>query len=190
MTLQHKDLFKVKQFYWEHHRMPSYGELAKVLGFKSKFSAVYLANKWVEAGVISKDHTGKLSPGKLFMPIRVLGTVQAGFPTPAEEENLDTISLDDWLIGNKEASFMLKVNGDSMIDAGIHEGDSVILERGKQPKNGDIVVAEVDHDWTLKYYDKKNGKVTLIPANKKYKVIIPKEELKIAGVVNAVIRKY
>ncbi len=190
MALQAKQLFKVKQFYWENKRMPSYSELAKVLGFRSKFAAQYVVNRWVEAGVIGRDYTGKLTPGRLFLPIRLLGTVEAGFPSPAEEENVDTISLDEWLIKNKEASFMLKVSGESMIEAGIYPGDMVILERGKQPKNGDVVVAEVDHEWTIKHYQKKGSHVVLMPANKKFKPIVPKEELKIAGVVTAVIRKY
>lgn len=187
---QAKHLFKVKQFYWENHRMPSHGEMAELLGFKSKSGTQYFVNKWVESGIIRRDATGKLTPGRLFLPIRVLGTVEAGFPSPAEEENIDTISLDEWLIKNKEASFMLKVSGESMIEAGICPGDMVILERGKQPKNGDVVVAEVDHDWTIKHYQKKGNNVVLMPANKKFKPIVPKEELKVAGVVTAVIRKY
>ena len=93
--------------------MPSYGELAELLGFRSKYAAQYVVNKWVEAGVVRRDEAGKITPGRLFMPIKLLGTVQAGFPSPAEEENVDTISLDEWLIHNKEASFMLKVTGDS-----------------------------------------------------------------------------
>ena len=183
-------IFKVKHFYWENHRMPSYGELVNLLGFKSKGSAQYVVDTWVKHGIIGRDSTGRLSPGKLFYPIRLLGTVQAGFPTSAEEENLDTISLDDWLIKNKEASFMLKVSGDSMIEAGINPDDRVILERGKQPKTGDIVVAEVDHEWTLKYFTKTGNQVVLKPANKNYPNIVAKEELKVAGVVTAVVRKY
>lgn len=183
-------LFKLKEFYWANHRMPSYGELAQVLNFKSKYAAQYVVNKWVAGGVIGRDAAGKLTPGRLFLPIRLLGTVQAGFPSPAEEENVDTISLDEWLIHNREASFMLKVTGESMIEAGICPGDMVILERGKQPKTGDVVVAEVDHEWTLKFYEKRGGTVVLKPANKKFKPIIPREELKVAGVVTAVIRKY
>jgi len=170
--------------------MPSYGELAKLLNFKSKYAALYVVDKWVAEGIVRRDEAGKLTPGRLFLPLRVLGRVQAGFPSPAEEENVDTISLDEWLIANREASFMLKVDGDSMIEAGICPGDMVILERGKQPKNGDVVVAEVDHEWTIKYYQKKGGRVVLMPANKKFKPIVPKEELKVAGVVTAVIRKY
>lgn len=170
--------------------MPSYGEMAEVLGFRSKNAAVELAERWVNNGIVGRDEKGRLRPGRLFMPLRVLGTVQAGFPTPAEQENAETISLDDWLIKNKEASFMLKVSGDSMIDAGIQPDDRVIVERGASPKQGDIVVAEVDHEWTLKYFDKHGGRVTLKPANKNYPVIVPKDELKVAGVVTAVVRKY
>jgi len=168
MAPEPKYLFKVKRFYWDNHRMPSYGELADLLGFKSKYAAQYVVNKWLEAGIVRRDEVGKLSPGRLFLPLKLLGTVQAGFPSPAEEENVDTISLDEWLVANKESSFMLKVTGDSMIDAAIQEGDMVILERGRQPKTGDIVVAEVDQEWTLKYFEKRGGQVTLRPANKKY----------------------
>ncbi|MFZ5390876.1 MAG: LexA family protein, partial [Patescibacteria group bacterium] len=79
---------------------------------------------------------------------------------------------------------------DSMIEAGIQPDDQVIVERGRTPKNGDIVVAEVDNEWTLKYFDKQNGQTKLLPANKNYQPIIPRQELKIGGVVTAVVRKY
>jgi repressor LexA len=102
----------------------------------------------------------------------------------------DIISIDDWLIKDKESSFMLKVSGDSMIDAGIHEGDVVILARGKTPRNGEIVVAEVDREWTIKFYEKRGASVVLSPANIRYQPIIPQEEVRIAGVVIAVIRRY
>jgi len=170
--------------------MPSYGELAVLLKFKSKNAALYLVRKWTEAGLIERGPGGRLVPGRAFRALKVLGTVAAGWPSPAEEENIDTLSLDEWLIGNKEASYMLKVSGDSMIDAGIHPGDMVILERGRSPKSGDIVVAEIDREWTMKYFERSGGQVMLRPANKAYKTIKPTEELKIAGVVTAVIRKY
>lgn len=183
-------ILKLRAFYDTHKRMPSYSELAQILGYKSKNAAQYVVEKWLEKGIVGKDRTGKLIPGRAFHPLKVLGTVAAGWPSPAEEEMVDTISLDEWLIENKEASFLLKVSGDSMIDAGIHEGDVVILERGKNPKNGDVVVAEVDHEWTIKFYEKKGAIVALVPANERYERIIPQEELRIAGVVTAVIRKY
>ena len=85
---------------------------------------------------------------------------------------------------------MLEVKGDSMIDAGIQEGDLVIAERGREPKPGNIVIAEVDGGWTMKYYRKKGSEVYLEPANKNYPLIYPKENMKIAAVVKGVIRKY
>ncbi len=85
---------------------------------------------------------------------------------------------------------MLKVSGDSMSDAGILPGDMVIVDKGQDPKNSDIVIAEVDGQWTMKYLKKRGDSITLMPANPKYKPIRPKNELKIAGVVTAVVRKY
>ncbi len=185
-------LEKLKNFYFENKRMPSYGELMTLIGAKSKNAVTYWARKWLEAGIIQRDSAGKLLPGKLFYPVKVLGTIQAGFPSPAEEENVETISLDDWLIENKESSFMLKVTGDSMIEAGIMPGDMVIINRGKQPKSGDIVIAEVDGKWTIKFFMRAGtGQPAILkPANKKFKPIFAKDELRVAGVVTSVVRKY
>jgi SOS-response transcriptional repressor LexA len=66
----------------------------------------------------------------------------------------------------------------------------VIVDKGQTPKSGDIVIAEVDGQWTMKYLRKRSGSVMLLPANPKYKPIKPKNELKVAGVVTAVVRKY
>jgi SOS-response transcriptional repressor LexA len=77
-----------------------------------------------------------------------------------------------------------------MIDAGIQEGDLVIVERRGQPKIGDIVIAEVDGGWTMKYFRKKGNQIYLEPANKNYKNIYPTEDLKVAAIVKGVIRKY
>ena len=77
-----------------------------------------------------------------------------------------------------------------MIEAGIHEGDLVLVDRLQKVKIDDIVVANVDGEWTLKYYQKHAGQIVLVPANKNYKPIYPKQSLEIAGVVISVIRKY
>jgi len=122
--------------------------------------------------------------------IPVLGSVEAGFPGPAEEDLSDMLSLDDFLIDNKEASYMLQVKGDSMIDAGIHEGDLVIVERGGEARSGDIVIAEVDGGWTMKYLRVKNGQQFLEPANRRYPPLYPENDLKVAAIVRAVVRKY
>jgi SOS regulatory protein LexA len=169
--------------------MPSYAEMMKLLGYKSKSAVNYFVNKLIEEGMVGKDRTGKLIP-KNFESLKVLGLVEAGFPVSASEELMDTMSLDEFLVQNKEATYILTVKGDSMIDAGIMPGDMVIVERGKPAKEGEIVVAEVDGEFTLKFYKKKGNKPYLEAANKKYKPIYPKQELKIEAVVRALIRKY
>ena len=84
---------------------------------------------------------------------------------------------------------MLKVEGDSMIEAGILPGDTVLVERGRVPRNGDIVIACVDGAWTMKYFFKDRAGVRLEPANKAYAAIRPKQKLVVEGVVGSVIRK-
>lgn len=180
----------IANFYKKQRRLPSYREMLKLTGFKSTNTVYKLVNKLVESGFLARDNNNKIIPGRRFMGLKMLGTVAAGWPSPAEEELADTISFDEWLIKNREATYLLKVSGDSMIDAGIMPGDVLLVERGRTPKNNDVVVAEVDDEWTLKYYQKRGSQLVLVPANKKYQTIVPKHELKIAAVVIAVVRKY
>ena len=180
----------ISAFYHEKGRMPSFSEIGEMFRLSSKSSVHKVVGKLEAIGVVSKDRKGRLIPGSIKSPLRMLGTVEAGFPSPAEEELADTISLDDLLIQNREATFLLKVSGDSMSGAGILPGDMVIVDKGQTPKSGDIVIAEVDGAWTMKYLRKRGESVTLLPANSKYQPIKPKNELKIAGVVTAVVRKY
>lgn len=119
-----------------------------------------------------------------------LGVIEGGFPSPADEELNDTMSLDDFLIQNKEATYIITVKGSSMKDAGIIEGDMVLVERGAQAKDGDIVIAEIDGKWTIKYFKKKGNTIWLESANNDPNKIYPKETLTVGAVVKAVIRKY
>ena len=179
----------ITYFYDKHKRMPSMSEIAEMTGYKSKSAVSYAIDGLIKRGFVKKDSKGNLIPVKLD-PVRVLGLVEAGFPSPAEEELSDTMSLDEYLIENREATFMLKIKGDSMVDAGIHDGDMVLVERGGKYGEGDIVVADVDGEWTVKYLRKKKGKVFLEPANQDYEPIYPRNSLTVAAVVKAVIRKY
>ena len=180
----------LKKFYGSFKRMPSFSELGNLAGYKSKNAVSKLVDKLTDEGFIFKDKKGKIVPGENWQGIKMLGLVEAGFPSPADEDSSDVISLDDFLIENRESSFILKVKGDSMIDAGIHNGDLVIADRGKDPKVGDIVIADVDGGWTMKYLRKKSGSLYLEPANKNYKDIFPEGELSIGAVVRAVVRRY
>ncbi len=189
-TRQHTYRDKIISFYERTRRMPGYQEIMDMTGFRSKNAVYKLIERLVESGVLEKDTKGHLSPGRALRGTRLLGLVEAGFPSPAEEELLDVMDFDEYLTPNKEASYILKVKGDSMIDAGIHPGDMVIVERKATYKVGQIVVAAVDGQYTLKYLRKDAGKYFLEPANKKYPRMYPKEDLKIEAVVTAVVRKY
>jgi len=181
---------KIIRFYKDKKRMPVYTEIMKLVGFKSKNAVYKLVNKLIEANVLDKDSKGRLIPKNIAGEVPLLGLVEAGFPALAEEEHLDTLNLDDYLVENKESTYLLEVKGDSMVDEGIKEGDLVIAERKGEPKDGDIVIAELDHGWTMKYFRKRNGKVYLEAANRNYKPMYPKEDLKVAAIVKGVIRKY
>lgn len=180
---------KIISFYERQKRMPTYTEIMKVLGFRSKNSVYKLINKLIDIGIFDKDSTGRLVPKNLFQEVKKLGIVEAGIPTIADE-NIDMLNLDAYLIKDRNLSYILEVKGDSMIDEGIKEGDLVIVEKTNITKDGDIVIAEVDGGWTMKYFRKKGNRVYLEPANKKYKPIYPENDMKISAVVKGVIRKY
>lgn len=181
---------KIFSFYERQKRMPSYTEIMNLLNFKSKNSVYKLINKLIDAGLISKDDSGKLIPINLFQEVNLLGLVEAGIPTVADQEKLDTLNIDNYLIKDRASTYLLEVKGDSMIEEGIKEGDLVIVERKSDPKDGDIVIAEVDGGWTMKYFRKKGNSIYLQPANKDYKNIYPEQNLNISAVVKGVIRKY
>lgn len=185
-----QSITKIRNFYFNSGRMPNYREMMGLFRYKSKNSVSRLISKLSYHHYITKDKTGKIIPAKLFYTTVLAGTVEAGWPSPAEEELSDTMSLDEYLIRNKEATYMLKVSGDSMVDAGIMPGDMALVERGVAEKDGHIVIAEIDGKWTMKYLRKRGGKVYLEAANKKYRPFYPTQNLKIAAIVRAVIRRY
>jgi len=181
---------RITKFYEKHRRMPSFRELCTLAGYTSTNAAMRLVRKLEEERFLERDHTGRLIPKHLLGAVRILGLVEAGFPSPAEEELSDTMTMDEYLIKNREATYMLRVKGDSMKDAGILEGDMVVVERTDKAREGDIVIAEVDGAWTMKYLRNKQGRFFLEAANKKYAPIRPREGLSVGAVVRAVVRKY
>lgn len=170
--------------------MPGYKDFLTITGFKSKNAVWKLIRRLAAKGFLSKDKDGKITLAKESEGVPFLGLVEAGFPTPAEETNLDYISLDEWIINDRSSSFMLKVKGDSMKDAGIINGDYVIVERKKTASVGDIIIAEIDGAWTMKYLRKDIKGYYLEAANRSYKPIRPRETLNISAVIKAVVRKY
>ncbi|MBU1151215.1 repressor LexA, partial [Patescibacteria group bacterium] len=119
----------------------------------------------------------------------ILGTIPAGGPVVTEEYINGWMTVGEDIAKNATDYFLLTVSGQSMIEAGIYEGDLAVVDTKKTPKDGDIVIALVDNQNTLKRYMKKDGKVYLKAENKDYKDIYPENELVIQGVVSTLIRQ-
>ena len=120
-----------------------------------------------------------------------LSKISAGFPSPADDMIEDTIDLNEYLISNKAATYLVQVTGDSMIGAAICEGDILIVDASLKPSDQKIVVASVEGEFTVKRYCVKKNKVFLKAENENYEdiEINPEDELKILGVVVGVVRK-
>ena len=117
--------------------------------------------------------------------------ISAGFPSPADDFKEIRISLDKELVKNKEATFYARVSGESMIEAGLDDGDLLVIDRSLNPESGKIAVCLVDREFTVKRIKKEKDKIYLMPENKKYKPIELEagNELIIWGIVEYVIKK-
>lgn len=188
--MDHRPTQQLIEFYQQEKRMPSYSEMMRLFGFKSKNAVYRLVQKMLTAGIVAQDHIGRLLPTAHFNEIPMGGFVKAGLPSSVDALT-DTVDLNALLIKKRSETFMLEVDGDSMIEAHIEPGDMVIVEKTNTAREGDIVIAMVDGEHTMKYFRKeKSGKVYLEPANKNYKNIYPEQSLEITGVVKGVVRKY
>ena len=178
----------LQSFYRKNKRLPSYSEMLTLFGLASKNAIHKIVKKLIATGYLYQL-SGKLAPAKLFFQAPLLGNVKAGFPTGAEED-LNFMSLDEYLVDKPGSSFMLRVAGDSLEGIGIYKEDIVILEKAKEASRGEIVLALIDGEWTLKIIEKVNGMTVLRSANPKYPDFYPHLSLEIFGIVRSVIRKY
>jgi len=126
---------------------------------------------------------------KLRLPL-FSSSIQAGFPSPAEDHIEKTLDLNELLIRNPQATFFLRVSGSSMVNAGINDKDLLIVDRSIEPTHGKIVIAILDGELTVKRLYRQNGTIKLCPENPKFKPIEIKKEsdLQIWGVVTNVIK--
>ena len=122
----------------------------------------------------------------------VLSNAPAGFPSPADDYIENTLDLNDYLIDNPVATFMMRVSGDSMIQAGIRDKDVIIVDRSKEPLPGKIVVAVLDGELTVKRLEKSEKGYVLVPENPDYQPIVVQneQELVIWGVVTGIVRRF
>ena len=183
-------LGSLQDYYSRHRALPSYASIGQLLGLKSKSSVAAMVARLKLAGFIDSTPDRRLAPTKRFFE-RALATtsVQAGIPDPINDESADALTIDDYLIERPSHTVLVRVKGDSMIDAGILEGDLIVVEKTVTAKRGDIVVAIVDSQFTLKRLDIERGRFVLKPENKAYPVIRPEGTLEIFGVMVGLVRK-
>ncbi|MCR5261367.1 MAG: hypothetical protein K6C94_05960 [Candidatus Gastranaerophilales bacterium] len=185
---QKEFLENLKQRYGKDF-LPSFENIAKDLGFKHKNSVWQYFNKLKTENLIIEENKRFRLNKNLFGARLLLSPVRAGFASAGEDYVEKRVSLDEQFHIDNPSTFLFTVIGDSMIDLGIFEGDTVIIKKSSEAKSGDIVLAFIDGGYTLKVFRKKNSEVWLEPANSHYPILKPKETLEIFGTVQGIVRK-
>ena len=170
--------------------LPSYATIGALVGMNSKASVAEMVMRLKSEEFLESSPDRRLKPGKRFFERPLWESVRAGLPSPAADTGPETLTIDEYLVAQPSRTHLIKVKGDSMIDAGIHDGDVVIVEKRVAANVGDIVVAILDNEFTLKRLDREKGRIVLRPENKAYPIIRPKGDAEIFGVVVGMFRKY
>ncbi|WP_028312883.1 transcriptional repressor LexA [Derxia gummosa] len=175
--------------YWKAHQaFPAMAKLCEVVGLSSSSSVFALIGRLVEAGYLERVE-GRIAPTKRFFARPLIGAVRAGIPQPATDEALDLVTIDDYLVDDPNRSILCRVRGESMREAGLLDGDIVVVERNAPASPGDIVVAVVDGELTVKHLRRANDRYFLQAANPDFADIYPKGSLEILGVVIGSFRR-
>ena len=184
-------LATLQSYYAEHRVLPSYARLMSLLGYASKSAVKKALERLEDAGLLDRTPDGDWSPSERFFE-RAIATqpVPAGMPIAADSDMHEPITIDRFLIDQPSKTVLIRVKGDSMVDAGIHDGDLAVVERKTEATQGDIVVAVVDDQFTLKTLARDKDGYHLLPANPNYPVIRPNGKLEIFGVLVGLVRKY
>ena len=190
MSDDHGYLHKLQDYYADHRVLPSYATIGGLLGLRSKSSVAALVARLKLAGFVESTPDKRLKPTARFFERPMAESVRAGIPHPAGDASHDALTIDEYLIERPSRTVLITVKGDSMIDAGIQEGDIVVVERKQSAELGELVVAIVDNEFTLKTLQRDKAGFLLQPANPAYAPIRPKGTLEIYGVVVGLVRKY
>lgn len=184
-------LAKLQDYYASWKSIPSYSSLCTILGIASKSWVKAVLERLAKAGFVERTPEGVWVPTRQFFARPLAeSAVQAGMPQSVAASSGDYYLIDEMLITTPSLTTMIPVKGDSMVNAGIHEGDIAIVEKRHLAKEGDIVVAIVDGEFTLKTLSREKGKYVLLPANPAYPIIRPQGTLEIFGVMVGLVRKY
>ena len=199
LTFKQKKLLDfLVEYYNENNVYPTFDEMRDFLKIKSKSGIHKLLSSLEEKGFVNRlPHKARAlsinsSVNENEKNLPFLGRIAAGNPIEAITGSFEQISVPNYLINNKDEHFSLEVSGDSMVDAGIFDGDIVIIRKTEAANSGDIVVALIDqNEVTLKRFRSFKNSIALEPANKNYKIrLFGEGRVKIQGKLVGLIRKF
>lgn len=180
----------IQDYYARHRTMPAFAEVGKLAGLSVSTVSFHI-NALKEYGYLGATETGRLIPGKAFFKRALVSTVRAGLPAYADDSSPEGMLIDEYLIDTPSRTFLLTIKGESMRDAGLLPGDTVIVKRGAVASIGDIVVVDANGEGTVKELAQHaSGEYYLKASNPAYPDIAPAEGFEIMGVVVGQFRRY
>jgi repressor LexA len=187
----HEHLAKLRDYYADARRIPSQQRIAELIGF-SKAAARKLLERLETQGFLDRtpDDDAWVPARRFFERPLADASVPAGMPVLANDVSGEPFYVDEYLIRTPSSTALIPIRGDSMIDAGINDGDIAVVDRSVGASVGDFVVAIVDNEFTLKELASERGEFVLHPHNKAYPVIRPRGSLEIYGVMVGLVRRY
>ena len=193
-TLNRDDehLQSLKDYYASNRRIPSLQRIAALLGFSSRSAAVKLMGRLADEGFVERtvDDDAWIPGSRFFARPMIDASVPAGVPVSAIDVGSQPLVFDEYLVKKPNETFVIPIKGDSMIEAGIFDGDLAVVERSSKAKAGDFVIANVDNEFTLKELVREKGQYALKPHNQKYPLIHPQGGLQVIGILVGLVRRY
>ena len=186
----HEHLATLQRYYAQHRVLPSYARLMEILGYASKSAVKKVLERLETAGMLERTPDGDWAPTERFFE-RVVANepVPAGMPVTTLDDGVEQMTIDRFLIQDPGETVLIRVKGDSMINAGIHDGDVVIVDRSIKPMSGKVIIATLNGEMLIRRFDKTFNKIKLIPETSKLASIDidPYAEFSVWGVVTYVI---
>lgn len=184
-------LNRLRDYYAQHGVFPSFSGIARIVGLRSTSAVSAMVGRLKDAGFLSSTPDRRLQPGaQFFQRDRASEFVVAGVAELVEATAPESVGIDRYLIDEPSRTVLIRVKGDSMVRAGLLPGDSVVVKRGAPARPGDIVVARVDGEFTVKYLARDEMGFYLKPGNDKFADVRPNTELDVFGKVTGSFRKY
>lgn len=189
MATDEQHLASLRTYWKAHNAFPPMAKLRSVVGLSSTASVFELVGRLTEAGYLQRVE-GRIAPTRQFFARPLVTQVRAGQPEPASQDAFELLTIDDFLVDDPNRTILCRVRGDSMVGAGLLDGDLVVVQKNSPTSPGDIVVAVVDGELTVKYLRATRGKYWLEAANAAYPPIKPAGSLEIVGVVTGSFRRF